>query len=225
VGVGRRPYVAVAVAAGIVALASPAWAHGQLRPGRAAAGSSVDAVLVVPSERNGRGNSAIALALPPAFVPVSCSAPTGWRCSTAAKGFTWERTSGVASAERFDLTMQLAPTAGTYVLPLSQTYDDGQVRTFTGGPGRPDEAPLFTLTAGSVTKVTTAAPQATGSPEGALGALPAGRRLVPASSGGAPIALVGLGFVALTVFGGVVLFARQRQAGRRLPTEPEGSGD
>jgi uncharacterized protein YcnI len=213
VGVGRRSCVVVAVAAAVLAPAAPAWAHGQLRPGRAAAGATVKAVLAVPSERNGRGNSAIALALPPGFVPVSCGAPNGWRCSTADKGFMWERVSGGADSERFDLTVRVAPTTGTYVLPLSQTYDDGQVRTFAGGPGRPDEGPLFTLTAGGgATTPTAAAPGPTSVPDAGLTSLPAGRRLEPASSGGAPIALVAVGFVALTVLGGVVLLARQRRS-------------
>jgi uncharacterized protein YcnI len=147
VGVGRRRAGTVLLlVATLVGLAGPAWAHGQVRPGRAAAGATIDTVLVVPSERDGHGNSRIALALPPEFTPRSCRSPVGWRCTTEDKGFTWDRVTGLVEATDFDLTMTVAATAGTYVLPLAQTYDDGETRTFAGGPGTRDEAPLFTVT-------------------------------------------------------------------------------
>jgi hypothetical protein len=173
-------------------------------------------VLVVPSERDGHGNRRIALAVPPGFVPTSCDAPSGWRCSTTDKGLSWERVDGTGDPERFELTMQVASTPGTYLLPLSQTYDDGETRTFTGGPGTRFEAPRFTVAAaGGATTAPSAsaiASRPTATPDSDLAALPAGRRLEPASSDDAPIAVVAVGFVALTVLGGAVLFVRQRQA-------------
>ena len=244
-----------------VALATPAWAHGEVRPGRAAGGTTVAAVLVVPSERDGHRNKRIALALPPGFTPRSCAAPIGWRCTTADKGFSWERVTGLVEAEGFDLSMQVAGTPGTYVLPLSQTYDDDETRTFTGAPGSRDEAPLFTVTGtggdGSAAPVpstaasptrpalasasavattsaagTGASPRPTSSPAptpaaedttaatsaapaGGLAALPPGRRLAPPSSGDSPVALIALGFLALTVLAGAVLLVRGRQASDR----------
>jgi uncharacterized protein YcnI len=248
----------LALVTGIVAVATPAWAHGQVRPGRAAAGATLDTVLVVPSERDGHANSRIALALPPGFVPKRCGAPIGWRCTTADKGFSWERVSGLVEAEDFDLTMQVSDTPGTYVLPLSQSYDDGETRTFTGSPGARDEAPLFTVTGDgeaatgppattapprpstapassaaapsgsaparpsptlsgvatpSASASTSAAVPSAAIPDAGLGALPTGRRLEPPSSDGAPIALIAVGFIALTVLGGAILFVRQRQGG------------
>jgi uncharacterized protein YcnI len=256
----------VAVAAAVVAVATPAWAHGQVRPGRAAAGATIDTVLVVPSERDGHGNSRIALALPPGFVPKSCGSPIGWRCTTADKGFSWERVTGLVEAEDFDLTMQVASTPGTYVLPLAQTYDDGETRTFTGGPGTRDEAPLFTVTGNTASSgprpsstpvphpsasrqtatptgrpavgssPTAASPSASGTvapasasassptaPDGGLGALPAGRRLDPPARSDAPVALIAVGFLALTVLGGAMLLVRRRQPsppGSGAPHEP-----
>ena len=251
-----RRFTVVLLVTTSVTLAAPAWAHGQLRPGRAPVGTTVDTVLVVPSERSDHSSSRIALALPPGFTPKSCRAPIGWRCTTADKGFTWERVTGLVEAEDFDLTMQVATTPGTYTLPLAQTYEDGETRTFTGAPGTRDEAPLFTVTGTAGTSPPprpsrTAAPASTGagpsafaSPSGSvsasagatpvppttsstaptaaasasdppagagLDALPAGRRLESPSSRDRPIALVALGFVALTVLAGVVLMIRRRQ--------------
>ena len=258
---GRRAAVVLAFAAVVIGTAGPVWAHGQVRPGRAAAGTTLDTVLVVPSERDGHGNARVALALPPEFTPRSCRAPVGWRCTTEDKGFTWDRVTGLVEATDFDLTMTVAATAGTYVLPLAQTYDDGETRTFAGGPGTRDEAPLFTVTGaggasaapsptGATTvhssrtpsRAATASASATGSgvpstsplpgattaapavtaagssapaPGGGLAALPEGRRLAPASSGGAPVVLIALGLVGLVVLGGLVLLVRRRPpAGR-----------
>jgi uncharacterized protein YcnI len=253
----RHCTVVVLTVATTVVLAAPAWAHGQLRPGRAAAGATIDTVLVVPSERDGHGNSRIALALPPGFTPKSCRSPIGWRCTTQDKGFTWERVTGLVEAEDFDVTMQVATSPGTYVLPLAQTYDDGETRTFTGEPGARDEAPVFTVTGAagqpsptpqtprasspaavatqlsptvtpSKTTPASASPvPATSSSAGSvdasssaspasgagLDALPSGRRLETPSSEDAPVVLVAVGFVALTVLGSAVLLIRRRQAG------------
>jgi hypothetical protein len=200
--------------------------------------------------------------LPPGFTPTSCRSPIGWRCTTADKGFSWERVTGLVDAEDFDLTMQVASTPGTYVLPLSQTYDDGETRTFTGAPGTRNEAPLFTVTGAaeatsapspthaatmhtagpvpSATAAPTGAASAAGSPKASpsspstsptvaavtesqasdsgLDALPAGRRLEPPSSGGGPVALVALGFVALTILAGAILMVRRRQPLGKGPT-------
>jgi hypothetical protein len=106
----------------------------------------VSTVLVVPSERDGHGNARIALAVPPDFVPTGCGSPVGWTCATSERGFTWERVTGLVTAEEFDLTMRVSSSAGTYLFPLSQTYDDGEQRAFAGPPASRDEAPVFTVT-------------------------------------------------------------------------------
>lgn len=230
-GVGRRrSCVVLLLVASAVAVATPAWAHGQVRPGRAAAGTTIDTVLVVPSERDGHGNSRIALAVPPGFTPVSCGSPIGWRCATAEKGFSWERVTGLVAAEDFDLRMQVADAPGTYVLPLSQTYDDNETRTFTGPPGARDEAPLFTVTgttgvapAPSASPTTTPRPAAAGasaaasaSPASATGAAPTGAAsptppaaTAPEAAAASPRSDAGLGAL---------------PAGRRLPPSSSGGG-
>ena len=185
--VARRSTLVLLLVGAILAVAGPAWAHGQVRPGRAAAGATIDTVLVVPSERDGHTNSRIALALPPEFTPRSCRAPVGWRCTTADKGFTWERVTGLVEATDFDLTMTVAGTSGTYVLPLAQTYDDGETRTFSGSPGARDEAPLFTVTgksAGSPSAPASASStvQRSASPSAAAASAQARPRSTPSAS-------------------------------------------
>ena len=208
--VSRRTALVLLVAAAVLAVPSAAWAHGQLRPGRAAGGTTVVTVLVVPSEREGRTNSLVALALPPDFTPVTCRAPVGWSCTTTGKGFVWQRTSGSGAVEEFGLTMRVGGRAGTYLLPLLQSYDDGQTRTFTEAPGSRAQGPVFTVsgTAGTSPPVIG---RSTAPPDPALTGLPAGRRLEPTSSDGGSALLVGLGVVGGTALLGTLLLLRRRR--------------
>lgn len=130
----------------VLALPASALAHGGLRPGRGVAGATLEATLVVPSEREGRDNAGIALSVPPGFEPVDCRPPVGWTCSADDRGFAWQRLTGVVEARDFELTLTVAGTPGTYTFPLAQTYDDGVTNTFAGAPGSRDEAPVFTVT-------------------------------------------------------------------------------
>jgi hypothetical protein len=207
--VSRRAAVLL-LAAGLASVPSPAWAHGQLGPGRAASGTTVETVLTVPSEREGRTNSHIALALPPDFTPVTCRGPSGWTCTTTDRGFAWQRTSGSDPAEEFGLTMRVGPRPGTYLLPLSQTYDDSEARRFTDAPGSRTEGPVFTVS-GAATAATPVASRPTGAADPVLAALPAGRRLEPSSSDGGSALLVGLGVVGGTALLATVLLLRRRR--------------
>jgi hypothetical protein len=107
--------------------------------------------------------------------------------------------------------MRVGARPGTYLLPLSQTYDDGQTRRFTDAPGSRTEGPVFTVSgAGAAAPPPpTARPSEPADP--ALAALPAGRRLEPASSDGGSALLVGLGVVGGTALLGTVLLLRRRR--------------
>jgi hypothetical protein len=205
-GLARRTALMLVL---LLALPTPAWAHGQLGPGRATAGTTVSTVLVVPSEREGRTNTAIALALPPEFVPVSCGAPDGWTCTSTRQGFSWRRAAGAGPAERFDLRTLVSGRPGTYVFPLSQTYDDGETRTFVEEPGSRAEGPVFTVSGAAVAGTASAA-ASDGPIDPALAALPPGRRLEPASSDGGSALLVGLGVLGGTALLATVLLLRRR---------------
>jgi uncharacterized protein YcnI len=199
----RRRAAVVAVVVGVVLMQpGTAQAHGRLRPDRVAAGATVSTVLAVPTERSAHTSTRVAVALPPGFAATMCQAAQGWSCSTTAGGVVWERATG-GPVEDFALTMRVSHQGGTYVLPVSQTYDDGEVRTFAGGPGTRDEAPVFTVTGGSA-----AATSPTSSTSGPAG-LPAGRRLEPEPTGDSPVLVIGLLFVALTVLGVAVLAVRR----------------
>ena len=206
----RRTALVLVVLTAVLAVPSAAWAHGQLRPGRAAGGTKVSTVLVVPSEREGRTNSRVALALPPDFTPVACRAPGGWSCTTTGKGFVWQRTSGAGPVEEFGLTMRVDGRAGTYLLPLSQSYDDGETRTFTEAPGSRAQGPVFTVS-GTAQASTPAVGRSTAPADPALAALPAGRRLEPTSSDGGSALLVGLGVVGGTALLATLLLLRRRR--------------
>jgi Domain of unkown function (DUF1775) len=211
-GVLRRTALVLVMAAAAAAVPSAAWAHGQLRPGRGAAGTTLDTVLVVPSEREGHGNSQIAVALPPGFTAAGCRPATGWTCAVTDKGVVWQRTSGSAAVEEFALTLRVGTERGTYLLPLSQRYDDGETRTFTDAPGSRGEGPVFTVSGAATTPgPTPTSGTGDGPDDPALAALPAGRRLEPASSDGGSALLVGLGVVGGTALLGTVLLLRRRR--------------
>jgi hypothetical protein len=112
--------------------------------------------------------------------------------------------------EEFAMTMRVAARSGTYLLPLSQTYDDGETRTFTEPPGSRAEGPVFTVS-GAPTASSAAASPPSGPDDPAVAALPAGRRLEPASSDGGSALLVGLGVVGATALMGTVLLLRRRR--------------
>ena len=167
----------------VLALPTAALAHGELRPGRGAAGVELDATLLVPSERDGHDSAGIALSVPPGFEPLSCRAPVGWTCSARDRGFTWQRITGVVQAADFELTMRTGSTPGTYTFPLAQTYDDGVTNTFAGAPGTRDEAPVFTVTGGGTAP--TAGASASAAPRPSVSA---GRSLRPSVQQSAPSA-------------------------------------
>jgi uncharacterized protein YcnI len=212
----RKALVLVVASTALLALPGVAWAHGQLRPGRAGAGVTISTVLVVPSEREGHDNARVALAVPPGFAPTACDAPVGWTCATSERGVSWNRVTGALAAEDFDLTMRVTDTPGTYLFPLSQTYDDGEERTFAGAPGSRDEAPLFTVTGDRPTAARsagTASATAASSSAAGLAGLPAGRRLESESTDSGPVLVIGLVFVAVTALGVAVLAVRRKGGG------------
>jgi len=137
----------------VFGLATPGWAHGQLRPGEVASASTVELVLEVPSEREGHLSTRIALSLPGGLDPQSCRPPLGWTCAATDSAITWDRVT--AAAEDFGFTLRVGARSGTYLLPLVQTYEDGETSDFSGPPGRSDEAPRLVVTG--------AAPQASAS--------------------------------------------------------------
>lgn len=138
----------------LLGVATPSWAHGQLRPESVAAASTVDLVLEVPSEREGHISTRIALSLPGGLDPQNCRPPLGWTCAVTARAITWERFTG--RAEDFGFTVRVGSRPGTYLLPLVQTYEDGETSDFSGPPDRSDEAPRLVVTG--------AAPRASSAP-------------------------------------------------------------
>jgi hypothetical protein len=108
--------------------------------------------------------------------------------------------------------MRVGGRAGTYLLPLSQTYDDDETRTFTDAPGSRGEGPVFTVSGATAPVPPSASGAADGSGDDpALAALPVGRRLEPASSDGGSALLVGLGVIGGTALLGTVLLLRRRR--------------
>jgi uncharacterized protein YcnI len=132
--------------AGLVAVPSMAWAHGELRPDRVPAGTTAQVDLFLPSERDGARTTKVVLAMPEGFTARTCQEPVGWTCSVTADAVRWQDVARVRAESHFFFTMTVATRGGTYTLPVEQTYDDGTVSTFAGRPGTPDEAPVLTVT-------------------------------------------------------------------------------
>lgn len=137
--------VRVALLPAVVLLATPVWGHGELKPGRVAAASTVTLDLFLPSEKEGGRTVGVTLAMPRGFTPRGCSNPVGWTCAVGADVVQWRDVARVDAAVDFFFEVTVAEAPGTYTLPVQQTYADGEVATFAGPPGSADEAPLLTV--------------------------------------------------------------------------------
>lgn len=146
----------------LIGLAAPqvAWAHGEFRPDRVPRSATARLDLVLPSEREGARTVRVVLAMPEGFTARDCEEPVGWTCAVAADAVEWRDVAMVRAETDFLLTVTTSSKAGTYTLPVEQTYDDGTVAVFAGQPGTPDEAPVLTVT-GAAAGATSAAPRPT----------------------------------------------------------------
>jgi len=145
-------------------LAGPASAHVSVRPEGNTAGSHTKFVVRVPNESDTAGTVQVKLELPAdtPFPSVRVQPRPGWTAELtrtqfpepvqvgdstldeAVTAITWTADPGVRIGpdefDEFAVAVAL-PEAGTYYLPATQTYDDGEVVAWAGVPVEGQEEP------------------------------------------------------------------------------------
>jgi uncharacterized protein YcnI len=148
----RKLITAVIAAAGIVALAAPAFAHVTVQPSEAIVGSFSRFVVRVPNERDDASTTKVTVELPPlAFV--SFEPKDGWKRTQETVEFDEpiavfgeEVTEGVGSVtwsggevspgefQEFGFSARMPDGEETLTFEAIQTYSSGEVVEWTGAP-------------------------------------------------------------------------------------------
>lgn len=221
-----RTQRAVAIVAGVVALAGPAataWAHIDLQPASPPAGSRTVFTISVPNERSTAATIEVAVRLPDGFVEARAIDAKGWVGSTTTQGaravVTWTggaRAGRITGANRatFRFSAIVPMREGERLtLPATQTYTNGEVDRWIGGGGAAFPAPTLTIAApkpGEVvtpttTTTTTTPARATTTPTTADPSR-------PADEGGDTALIAGAALAGVAVVGGGFALARRRRA-------------
>jgi uncharacterized protein len=167
-----RNLAAAGAAATLAALAAvPAQAHVTLQPKEVPAGGFVRLDVRVPNERDAAGTSKIQVQFPAGFASVSTEPKPGWTMKIAKRKakvpvelhgeksdteidtvtFTAAKGSAIKPGEFVDFGLSLATPdkAGEdLTFKAIQTYDNGEVVRWIGGPDADEPAPLVTLASG-----------------------------------------------------------------------------
>lgn len=152
---------AALLATSLVAIASPAWAHVHVDSDDATQGGFGVATFRVPNESDSLATTKITVTLPAdaPFASVSAESKPGWKVSSTTRTITWTATGQGIAPDQFDtfgLSAGPFPAADELVLPVTQTYADGEViawdqeQTGDTEPERP--APVLTVTAADTDK-------------------------------------------------------------------------
>jgi uncharacterized protein YcnI len=167
----KRIAIASAVAAGTLAGPVAAGAHVTLQPKQAPAGAYVVESVRVPNETDDATTTKVAVRFPDGFASASYQPVDGWtvkvvkqRLATpiatddgeiteGVRQITWTATSkaaGIAPGQfrDFPLSLQIPGKAGdTLTFKALQTYSDGEVVRWIGGPDADKPAPQIAVTA------------------------------------------------------------------------------
>jgi uncharacterized protein YcnI len=133
---------------GLLAIASAAWAHVEIEPTEAVAGST--ATLTFAVEYEGSPTMGLEVQLPDGATVSDVPAKAGWTSTVDPAANTVSWTGGTATDdESFDLAVELPTTAGEVLFPAVVTTADGEVAWIEpeeseGEEGHP--APRITLT-------------------------------------------------------------------------------
>jgi uncharacterized protein YcnI len=156
----RRSGVVIALSLlGLVLLAAPAWAHVEVEPAEAVAGSTQSLTFNVAYE--GAATTGLEVQLPDGASVTEVPEKAGWtsRVDAAANTVSWSGGSSAAD-ESFAVVVQLPTTTGEVLFPTIPLTPDGEVAWIgedetEGEEGRP--APRLTVTADPNATTTTEA--------------------------------------------------------------------
>jgi uncharacterized protein len=181
----RRVVFGFVVAAVIVLVAAPAWAHVTISPASAPQGSDAVLSFVVPNEMDNATTVKLQVQFPSdhPIAEALVQPVAGWTATVAMKHVstaiqtdsgpvtdavdtvTWSANAGtkgiaVGDFQQFAVSVGLPDVAGDLGFPAIQTYSNGQqvkwIETTPPGGQEPDHpTPKLTLTAGEATGTTT----------------------------------------------------------------------
>jgi uncharacterized protein YcnI len=231
VRIRSRFLVGTSIAALAVGLAAaPAFAHAEITPETAAAGSDQAFALVVENESSSAGTVLVQLYFPDGQeIPVLAvpdvgewtGAPQGGpgggpgALGDPAPGITWQRASGSPQDDpRLEFTLRMPTRTGTIQMAVVQTYSDGRVDRWiepwpAGQPEPERPAPRVTVTA--ATSSTSAAAPSTSTSTTRAPATTTTEAADDSSSGSNRTLILG-GLVGVgVVIGIVVAFVRRRR--------------
>jgi uncharacterized protein YcnI len=153
VHVSRRALLVVPFTLAIalsLALSATAFGHARIGPGHALKGDVQDFVLLVPGEKEGLATTSVRLTVPEGFrLRVAGDVP-GWtkKVTTAGTGedvlitaVDWTGSAPPESTVAFTI-IGSAADAGSYTLPVRQTYSDGSIADWSGPEGSDTPAPV-----------------------------------------------------------------------------------
>jgi uncharacterized protein YcnI len=171
-----RGVAAAAVAAGLVLLAGPAFAHVTVNPSEAEQGSYTKLTFSVPTESDTASTTRIQVALPPELTSARVKSHPGWTSSLTRSGdaitaITWTADKDAAiepgEFDEFDISVGPLPKTDSLTFKVLQTYSDGSIvrwiqPTRAGQPEPENPAPVLTLTpaTGDARPATSAGPLA-----------------------------------------------------------------
>lgn len=217
----RRLAAAAIVVLGALALtALPAGAHVEIDGEHLVGGAPSQLRLHVPNERDDAATVRVELRFPGGepWSAVSAAPTAGWSATATSQGIAWEggRLAGSAELE-LPFTATLPAAGGELVVPVLQTYDDGEVVRWIdtpSGAGEPEHpAPVLSVAPGTEPATTTSASTApastTAAPTATTTTSPAGGD----DSGPNPVVIV----VAVVVLAGLAAgtaFLARRRSGR-----------
>jgi uncharacterized protein YcnI len=150
-----RSIALLALAGGLVA-ASTATAHVTMSVKQAGAGEFMYFDVRVPNERAGASTTRVSMDFPTGLTFVQAQAKPGWRVALTKQGdrvvrATWS--GGRIRPDRFEtfgLSARFPETRGrTLAFPAVQTYSNGEVVPWNGGPNANEPAPRVRITRAS----------------------------------------------------------------------------
>jgi hypothetical protein len=158
----------------LVTTAAPAGAHAELTEKNVPGGIVRNLTMHAPNEEDTSNttvwNVSVSIAVPAGFEVRGCSAPGGWTCSTAPQGggtavrFVKANPAAAPANDRaeqdFDIEVRTPAAPGSYPFATVQTYSNGYVAHWTGGPGDQSPASVLAVLAGGASAPPPAAPAA-----------------------------------------------------------------
>lgn len=153
----RKLTLALVALLALVAVPAGASAHVTLQPEDGAPGEYAVFAVRVPNESEDATTTRVAVSFPPGFEWASYEPLAGWRAEISTSdeevdGIVWTATGpGVGPGEFVDFPIEIQvpeEPGAALAFKTVQTYDDGEVARWVGGPEAEMPAPQLSVSAG-----------------------------------------------------------------------------